>query len=178
MCSYLLGGPVALANVLAIIEPGEDLLDGGLLFPSLLLLQTLAALTGLLLLVLERLLDELNVLQPELLADDIQVADRVNVTLDVDNLGIIEAPHDLEDGIDGADVRQESIAQTSTGGGATGQASNVEDSKVGGNPGLGLVLLAEPVEARIGDDDASLFGIYRGIGKVLKFVLLEGCAIL
>lgn len=102
--AYLLGIPGALPDILAILEPLKNLLNGRLLLPGLLHLQTVPARAGLLLLVFQRLLDKLNVLQPQLFADDIQVADRVDITLDVDNLGIIEAPDDLEDGVDGADV--------------------------------------------------------------------------
>lgn len=114
MVAYLLGRPSALADVLAVLEPGQNLLDRGLLLLPLPHLETLPTLAGLLLLVLESLLDELNVLQPQLLADDVKIADGIDVTLDVDNLGIVKTPDDLEDGIDGANVRQEGIAETGT----------------------------------------------------------------
>jgi hypothetical protein len=168
--AYLLGGPGALADVLAVLQPGEDLLDGRLLFLPLPHLETLTTLAGLLLLVLERLLNELNVLQPQLLADDIQVAGGVDVALDVDNLGIVETPDDLKDGIDSANVRQEGVAKTSTCRGTTGQAGDVIDCEVGRHLRLGVVLLAQPVEALIGDDDASLLGVNSGIGEVLATV--------
>lgn len=114
MVAYLLGRPSALADVLAVLEPGQDLLDRGLLLLPLPHLEALPTLAGLLLLVLESLLDELNVLQPQLLADDVKIANGVDITLDVDNLGIVKTPDDLEDGIDGANVRQEGIAETGT----------------------------------------------------------------
>lgn len=167
MQTYLFGGPVALADILAILEPGQNLLNNGLLFPRLLLLKTLAALAGLLLLVLERLLDELDVLQSQLLTDDIEITDGVDITLNVNNLSIVEATNDLEDSIDGANVRQEGVTKTSTGRGATGQAGNVVNCKVGGDLGLGLVLLAQPVEPRIGDDNARLFRIDGSVGEIL-----------
>lgn len=110
--TYLLGTPGALADLLAILEVGQDLLDRGLLLLPLLHLKTLTTLAGLLLLVLEGLLNELNVLESQLLADDIEITCWVDITLDVDNLGIIEATNDLEDGIDGANVRQEGVAET------------------------------------------------------------------
>lgn len=112
--TYLLGSPVVLANILALLQEGQDLLDRGLLFLPLPHLKTLTTLAGLLLLVLERLLDELDILEPQLLTDDVKITGRVDVTLDVDNLGIVETPHNLEDGIDSADVRQEGIAETGT----------------------------------------------------------------
>lgn len=84
----------------------------------------------------------------------------------MNDLGIIEASDDLEDGVDGANVRQEGVTQTGTGRSTTGQTSNVVDGQVGGNLGLGLVVVAQPVEALVGDNDARLFGLDGGIGKV------------
>ena len=114
--SYLLGSPVALADILAIVEPSQDLLNDLLLLTGLLLLQTLTTHAGLLLLVLESLLDKLNILEPQLLADDVEITGGVHVTLDVNNLGIIEATNHLEDGIDSTNVGQESVSKTSAGG--------------------------------------------------------------
>lgn len=84
----------------------------------------------------------------------------------MNNLGIIEAPNDLEDGIDGTDVRQERVTQTGTSRGTTGQTGDIIHSQVGGNHGLGLVMGAEPVEALIRDDDTSFFGVDGGKGEV------------
>lgn len=146
---------------------GKDLLNDLLLLSGLLLLQTLATHAGLLLLVLEGLLDELNVLQTQLLADNVQISRGVDITLDVDNLSVVEASYDLEDGVDGANVRQERVAETSTGRRATGQTSNVVDRQVGRNPRLGLVFLAEPVIALVGNNDASFLGVNGCVWEVL-----------
>ena len=166
--AYLLGTPGALADLLAILEVLQDLLDSGLFLLPLLHLKRLTALAGLLLLVLEGLLDELDILETKLLADDVEITSGVDITLNVDNLGIIESTDDLEDGIDGADVGQESVAETSTSGGTTGMTGNIVDGQVGRDARLGVVLLAQPVEALIGDDDASLLGVDGGIGEVLR----------
>jgi hypothetical protein len=139
--SYLFGTPVAFADVLASIEMSEDVFDGLLLLHLLLVLQAISARASLLLLGLESLLNELNVLEPQLFADDVQISRGVDITLDVNDLCIIEAAHNLEDGIDGTDVGQERISKTSTGGRATGQTSNVIDSEIGGNDRFGLVFL-------------------------------------
>ena len=114
MC-YLFRTPGSLADVFAILQPSKDLLDDELLFFCLLLLETLAALARLLFLVFEGLFDELNVFEPELFADDVKVASGVYISLDMDNLRIVETPHYLEDGVDSADVRQESVAKTRSG---------------------------------------------------------------
>lgn len=164
--TYLLGAPFTLTDVLAILEPLKDLGSSSLLLLHLLHLQRLTTPASLLGQSLERLLNELDILNAQLLADDSQITDGVDVTLDVNNLGIIEATNDLEDGIDGADVRQEGVTQTSTGGSTTSQTGDIVHGQVGGHLGLGLVVLAEPVEPLIGDDDAGLFGVNGGIGEV------------
>lgn len=166
MYTYLLRVPVTLSDVLSVLQPLQDLLHGGLLLPQLLHLQRLSSSLGLLLQVLERLLDELDILNAQLLADDVQVPHGVNVTLDVDDLSVIEAPDDLEDGVDGADVGQEGITQTGTGRGTAGQAGNVVHGQVGGYLRFGLVVLAEPVVSCIRDDDTSFLWFDGGIGEV------------
>lgn len=131
--TYLLRGPVLVTDVLAILKESKNLLDAGFLLLELLHLEGLTATAGLLLQVLESLLDELDILDTELLADDFEITDGVDITLDVNDLGIIETSDDLEDGIDGANVRQESVTETSTSRGTTGQTSNVVDGLVSGN---------------------------------------------
>ena len=168
--SYLLWTPCALANVLAVVEPRKDLLNNLLLLTSLLLLQTLATHAGLLLLVLQGLLDKLNVLETQLLANDVQISGGVHITLDVNDLGIIKSADHLEDGVNGANVRQESVTQASTSGRTARQTSNVIDSQVGGNHGLGLVLLDQPVEAIIRHNDTGLLGVDGSVGEILEAV--------
>lgn len=155
-----------MADILARLQVSQDLLHGRLLLTELLHLQGLTTTAGLLLQVLERLLSELDILDAQLLADDVQITLGVDITLDVDDLGVIEATDDLEDGIDGTDVRQEGVTETGTGGGTTGQTGDIIDRQVGGNARLGLVVLTEPIEAVIGDDDTSLFRVDGGIGEV------------
>lgn len=104
MRAYLLGGPVALSDVFAVLQPLQDLLDRGLLFSRLLLLKTLTTLAGLLLLQLESLLHKLDILQSQLLGNDIQITSGVDVSLNVDDLSIVKASDDLENRIDGTDV--------------------------------------------------------------------------
>lgn len=157
---------MVLAHVLAGLEVLNDLLDSGLLHEKVLHLKRLATTAGLLLVVLEGLLGELDILDAELFADDLEITDGIDITLDVDDLGIVEATDDLEDGVDGANVGQERVTETSTGGGTTGQTGDVVDGQVGRNLGLGLVLLAEPVEAVIRDDDTGLFGVDGSVGEV------------
>lgn len=65
----------------------------------------------------ERLLNPVDVLQSKLVLDDLHVSDRVDVTLDVDDLGVVERSDDLEDTVDSPDVRQERVSETGSGGG-------------------------------------------------------------
>lgn len=90
----------------------------------------------------------------------------------MDDLCIVEASDDLEKGIDGANVGQESIAKTSTGGSTTGQTSDIVNGKVGWYYRLGLVVFDEPIEAVIGDDDTSLLRVDGCVGEVLLLVSL------
>jgi hypothetical protein len=167
---YLLGTPVSFANILAVVQPRKDLLNDLLLLTSLLLLQTLSTHAGLLLLVLQSLLGELNVLEAQFLANDVQISRGVDITFDVDNLSIVEAADDLEDGVDGTNVGKEGIAKTGTGRRTASQTSNIVDGQVCGDDRLGLVLLHQPVEALVWDDDTRLLRFDGGIGKVLDAV--------
>ena len=167
MKSYLLWRPVVVSHVLALLQVVQDLLDRRLFLLELLHLQRLTTALRLLQDVLVRLLHKLDILNSQLFADDVQVSYWVDIALDVDDLGIVEASYDLEDGIDGSDMRQESVAQTSTGRCASRQASNVVDGHMCGHFRLWLVLLVEPVIPLIRHDDTRLFGIDGGIWEVL-----------
>jgi hypothetical protein len=165
--AYLFWGPDALPDVLSAFQEGQNLLNSGLLLSCLLLLETLATLAGHLLLRFECLLHELNVLQPQLFANDVEIPGRVDITLDVDNLGIVKAAHHLEDGVDSSDVRQEGVTKASTGRSTACQAGNVIDCEVGGDAGFRVVFFTQPIEPIIGNDDSGLLGVDGGIGKVL-----------
>ena len=140
--TYLLWVPLALADIVARLQPLEDLFNCGFLFTSLFCLQTLPASTSFLLLELKRLLDKLNILEAQLFADNVEIAGGVHVTFNVGNLDIIEAADDLEEGVNGANVGKEGIAKTGTSRGATSQAGNVIDCEVRRHPRLWVILFA------------------------------------
>lgn len=54
--------------------------------------------------ILNSLLHPVDVLQTKLGLDDLHIPERVDVTLDVDNLRVIKRSDDLEDTVDGADM--------------------------------------------------------------------------
>lgn len=168
MQTYLLGAPITLADVIAILQELKDLSNGSLFFLHLPHLQALATSAGLLSEDIKSLLDKLNILDAQFLADDVQIPDGVDVALDVNDLSIVKAPDNLENGVDGADVRQERVSKTGTGRGTAGETGNIIHSQVGGDLRLGLVVLAQPVEALVGNDDAGLLRINGGIREVRR----------
>lgn len=131
--SHLLVPPALLPHILLLIhQPAQHALHDSLLLLELLHLETLAAAARLLLQGLQVLLHKLDILDPQLVVDDLEITHGVDIALDVDDLGVVEAAHHLEDGVDGTDVRQERVSETGTGRGAAGQAGNVVDREVGG----------------------------------------------
>jgi hypothetical protein len=166
--AYLLGSPVLVTDVLAVLKKGKNLLCGSFLLLELLHLKRLTTTASLLLQILKSLLDELDILDTELLADNLEITNGVDITLNVDNLGIIETSDDLEDGIDGTDVGQESVSETSTSRGTTGQTSDIVDGKVSRDSRLGVVVLAQPVVTLIRNDDTRLLRVNSSVGEVLQ----------
>ena len=121
---------------------------------------------------------------PELFVNDLQVANRVDIALDVSNLLGIEGTcsprppmgaggtdgwpdrrertvcerrlrhprqhtDDVEDGVNGANVRQERVAEPLALRGALHEASNVDDGEVRGHTRGWLVQLTKPVESLV-----------------------------
>lgn len=140
--TYLFRTPVAVSDVLALLQELKNLSNSGLFFAQLLHLQSLSTTSCLLAKGIKSLLNKLNILDPQLFADDGQIADWVDITLDVNDFSIVEASDDLENGIDSSDVRQESVTKTGTGGGTASQTGNIVDGQVGRNTRLRLVVFA------------------------------------
>ena len=92
--------------------------------------------------------------------DDFHVADRINVSLDVDDLRIVEGANDLKDAVDSTYVREERVSETCTSRSAldsisppvsvtlsnemthSGEASDIDAGQMCGNAGGGFVKLA------------------------------------
>jgi hypothetical protein len=106
------------------------------------------------------LLDPLDVFETQFGLDDFHVAERINVSLDVDHFRIVEGANDLEDAIDGTYVGEERVPETCTSRGAldsislpalvtlssemthSGKTSNIDAGQMCGNAGGGFVKLA------------------------------------
>jgi hypothetical protein len=170
MEAYLFRSPLSFSDISTILEQGQDLLDCGFLLLELLDLKTLATPPSQLLHGLECLFGELDILDSQLLTDDGQIPNWVNVALNVDNLGVVEATDNLEDGINGTDVRQESISETGTSRSSSSQPSNIVDGKMSRDSGFGLVLFAKPVVSVIGYQYSRFFGVNGSEGEVLSLV--------
>ena len=140
--TYLFGRPVALSDISAVIQESKDLLNTSLFLEKFLHLQTLTTSSGKFLDSLKTLLGELNILDTQLLTDDGQISDWVDVSLYVNDFGIVETSYDLEDSIDGTNVGQESISKTSTSRGTSSQPSNIINGEMCRDSGFGVVFLA------------------------------------
>jgi hypothetical protein len=62
----------------------------------------------------ESLLNPVNVLESQLRLDYVHITQRVHVPFDVDDFSIIKGTNNLENAIDGTDVGQKRVSETST----------------------------------------------------------------
>ena len=102
----------------------------------------------------DALLDDLEVSEAELRLDDVDVAQRVDAALDMRDVRIDEAAHDVCNGIDLADVLEEFIAEALALGRALDEASDVDEAHGGRCRLLRVVEFMQDLEARVwyGDD--------------------------
>jgi len=105
------------------------------------------------------LVDGVEVGEEELGVDDVDVVEGVDSAGDVDDLGVGEAPDDVEDGVGGADVAEELIAEAFTLGGAFDEAGDVDELHGGGDEGLGLDEGGDFLETLIGHGDDARVGV-------------------
>ena len=111
-----------------------------------------AALAGLGRLV-DAALDHLDVRHDELEVDDLNVAQRVGRTLDVHDVFIVKAAHDVHDRIRGADVGQKLVAETLALGRALDEAGDVDKLDHRGGLFLWLIHLSQIIQPRIRHGD-------------------------
>ena len=107
-----------------------------------------AALGGLLGLV-HAALAHFGVGEDELEVDDVNVAQRVCAALDMGDVRVVKAAHDVDDGVRRADVRKELVAEALTLGRALDKACNVDEFDRGGREFLRLMQVAQPLQTRI-----------------------------
>ncbi len=95
--------------------------------------------------------------------NDLNIPQRIQFTLNVNNVGVIESPEKMENPINGFNVGQESVSETLTFRGTLDQTGNVNDSQKGRDNGFGLVKVNEPVKARVRDKDSGFRWVNRAL---------------
>ena len=102
----------------------------------------------------DALLDDLEVSEAELRLDDVDVAQRVDAALDMRDVRVDEAAHDVCNGIDLADVLEEFIAEALALGRALDEAGDVDEAHGSRRRLLRVVEFMQDLEARVwyGDD--------------------------
>ena len=105
------------------------------------------------------LFDGVEVGEEELGVDDVDVVERVDAAGDVDDFGIVEAADDVADGVGGADVAEELVAEAFALAGAFDEAGDVDELHGGGDEGLGLDECGDLVEALVGHGDDAGVGV-------------------
>ena len=141
-------GQLALVQVLQ--QTGKELGLGGELL--------VAALHGLLALV-DAALHHLDVGHDQLQVDDVDVTQRIGAALDVGDIAVLEAANHMDDGVGGADVAEELVAQTLALAGALDETGDVDELDDGGGGLLGGIEIAQPLQPLIGHGDHAHIGV-------------------
>ncbi len=105
------------------------------------------------------LVDGVEVGEEELGVDDVDVVEGIDAAGDVDDLGVVEATDDVADGVGGADVAEELIAEAFAFGGSFDEAGDVDELHGGGDEGFGLDEVGDFGEALIGHGDDAGVGV-------------------
>ena len=122
------------------------------------------------------LIDGVEVGEEELGVDDVDVVEGVDAAGDVDDFGVVEAADDVADGVGGADVAEELVAETFTFGGAFDEAGDVDELHGGGDEAFGMDEIGDSGEPLIGHGDDAGVGLDGAEGVVgsLRFGRGEG----
>ena len=122
-----------------------------------LLVARLAGLVGL----AQARLDRLEVLDLELQVHDFLVADGIHGAVHVDDVAVVEAAQDVQDGVALADVGQELVAEALAAAGAAHQTGDVDDVDRGRDRALGLADLGKHLQALVRDVGGAEVGFDR-----------------
>ena len=90
------------------------------------------------------LLDGVEIGEEEFGVDDVDVVQRIDGAGDVDDFGVVEATDDVRDGIGGADVAEELVAQAFALGRALDEAGDVDELHGGGDEAFGMDEVGDP----------------------------------
>ena len=129
---------------------GEDLhLMGELL---------VAALHGLLRLV-DAALHHFDVRHDQLQIDDVDIPQRVGGAFHVVDVAVLKAADNMDDGVGGADIAEELVAQTLALGGTLDQTGDIHELDHGRGGFLGLMELGEPVQPLVRNGHNAHIGV-------------------
>ena len=122
-------------------------------------------------------LDGFEVLELQLGIDDTLVAHRVDRTIDMGNVIVLETTEHMNNGVRVADVGQKLVAQPLAFRGTFHQSGDIDDLDSGGNHPLGIVDLREPNEPLVGNGDDAHVGLDRTERKIRRLRLGVGQAV-
>lgn len=108
---------------------------------------------------LQLFLHPVDIFQPQLGRDDLHISERVDITLYVNDLGVIECSDDLEDTVDSSDVGQEGVSETCSGGCSSGKTGDIDTCQESWDFGFGFVEVAKPQESFIWNGDSGFFWV-------------------
>ena len=122
-------------------------------------------------------LDGFEVLELQLGIDDTLVAHRVDRTIDMGNVIVLETTEHMNNGVRVADVGQKLVAQPLAFRGTFHQSGDIDDLDGGGHHPLGIVDLREPNKPLIGNGDDAHVGFDRTERKIRRLRLSVGQAV-
>jgi hypothetical protein len=163
-------GEVGGAGGLASVEHAEELLQHGVLGLGF----GIAACFGGALYLGVALLDGVEIGEEELGVDDVHVVEGVDSAGDVDDLGIVETADDMADGVGGADVAEELVAEAFALAGAFDETGDVDELHGGGDERFRLDEGGNFGEALIGHGDHAGVGVDGAEGVVRRLGLGRG----
>jgi len=112
------------------------------------------------------MIKRVEVFENELCFNDFDVTLGINGGVDVDDIGIVEAPDDMKNCVDVAYVREKLIAETIAFVGAADKAGNINKLKSCRNGFRGPEDLCESVESIVGDGDNANVWVDRAEGII------------
>ena len=126
-----------------------------------------AALHGLLGLV-DPPLHHLHIRHHQLQVDDVDIPQRIRGPFHMGHVGVLKAPHHMDDGIGGADIGQEFVAQALALGGALHQTGDVHEFHHGGGGLLGLIEVGKPAQPLVRHADHAYIGVDGAEGVIVR----------
>ena len=110
------------------------------------MVEALVAALGVFLGLVDAAVYHLEVCHDELSVDDLNVAQRVGRALNMSDVGVFKAAHDMDDRVAAADVGQKLVSEALALRRTLDEARDVNKLDDGGRKLLGVVLVAQPLE--------------------------------